>query len=187
MATSTFKLKFKLLFILVFIPVFIVMCQSNDSELKLDLSQPNSLAEVFVKALVNNDTTLFNRLVINEEEFENFVAPWRSIKGNEGDIKQVTRSWKNSMQQFREKREEAIWMLQNKELENTKYKIMNTDIDPEPGFIEFDFEIRFESNERIYTSLVLIETNNKMQISEDVSPSTIARIKNAKWKILGFR
>ena len=166
--------------------ILIFMCQ-NQSEAKLDLSQPDSTAKVFVKAFVNNDTTLFNRLLINKNEFEDFVAPFRGRPGAERGILEFMLVWQSCGEQFRESRERAAPWLEEISKEKTKYSIVNPDIDPETGFIEFDFQVAFEAKGQFGVRLYLIETANKLPIAENSSPSAIKSIKNSEWKIFGVR
>ena len=142
---------------LAFAVFFIALSCSNDTP---DLSQPNDTAKVFMEAFSKNDIKKLKKIFMSKEDIEYFGT----LTGR-GVGAEIARKLQDREEEFlaaRKRVEERFSAGEHGEtiLGKSNYEIVETDIEKEGFFIEYEFDVKFETGSKISFSLLLTKNQN---------------------------
>ena len=141
----------------VFILILISSCSQSEKE--LDLSQIKNVAKIFSVALVKNDSTLFQKILLDRNEFVSLPIADKFGK--------TYREYSDNMKvDF-----EIIKQLVSKFIEpytpTSKYGVIKTDINQDFGYIKYFFNLSFESGNKVKLKLYLIKNSkNRWKLAQ---------------------
>lgn len=131
---------------------------------------------------MNNDLNLFEEIVLSEQEFDEWIAPL----GKYGGGREFTQIWQSSKFEFQKMREEQF-SQQFADIDISTYRVLSGSIDPESGFIEFDFKVDDGDGFLFRVSLYMAEVAHGLAISESSDTKFLTSMEGSRWKVIGIR